>query len=213
MPAAEFRAKHLRLVRDEMVRLGWSRRYLNGQVGRVRRMFAWAVAEDLVPESVTGSLINVKGLEAGRSKARERPKVEPIADEVVEATLPHLLPVVADVVRVLRLRGARIGEVLAMTADRIDRSDPRCWSYAPARHKSSPKGKPRTIYFGPRAIEILTPYLLASGGGRVFDYTRDGVRQAIGRAAARAGQPHWHPHQLRHLAATELRARFGLEAA
>src|SRR5262249_33958901 len=31
-PAAEFRAKHLRLVRDEMIRLNWSRRYLNAQV-------------------------------------------------------------------------------------------------------------------------------------------------------------------------------------
>jgi site-specific recombinase XerC len=25
--------------------------------------------------------------------------------------------------------------------------------------------------------------------------------------------PHWHPHQLRHLAATHIRQRFGLEAA
>jgi integrase len=29
----------------------------------------------------------------------------------------------------------------------------------------------------------------------------------------RAGVPHWHPNQLRHTHATEVRRRFGLEAA
>jgi len=36
---------------------------------------------------------------------------------------------------------------------------------------------------------------------------------AVQKAAKRAGVLHWHPNQLRHLFATEVRAAFGLEAA
>jgi hypothetical protein len=115
-PAAEFGAKRLKLLREEMIRLGLSRRYINDQVGRVRRMFVWAASEELVPESIAGSLATVRGLEAGRSKAREKPPVQAVPDEVVEVTLPHLPPVVADVVRVLRLSGARVGELLRASA-------------------------------------------------------------------------------------------------
>lgn len=238
-PAAEFKAKQLRLLRDEMIRLGWSRRYINDQVGRVKRTFTWAASEELVPESVPASLATVKGLESGRSLAREKPPVEAVPDDVVEATLPYLPPIVADIVRLLRLRGARVGEFLAITPDRLDRSDPECWSYSPIRHKTSHRGKTRIIYFGPRAIALLTSYLDASEGGRLFGYTPNGVLQAIERACDRAF-PHpelsaiardrlapeqeaelkawrkehrWHPHRLRHATATEVRGRFGIDAA
>ena len=36
---------------------------------------------------------------------------------------------------------------------------------------------------------------------------------AVRKAADRAGVPHWHPNQLRHLFATEVRKEYGLEAA
>jgi integrase len=36
---------------------------------------------------------------------------------------------------------------------------------------------------------------------------------AIRRACLKAGVPHWHPHQLRHSKATEIRKEFGLDAA
>jgi integrase len=39
-----------------------------------------------------------------------------------------------------------------------------------------------------------------------------GYRRAISRACALAGVPEWHPHQLRHTAATELRRAYGVEA-
>lgn len=39
------------------------------------------------------------------------------------------------------------------------------------------------------------------------------VYRAIARACRKAGVPRWHPHQLRHTAATRLRKQFGIEAA
>jgi integrase len=44
-------------------------------------------------------------------------------------------------------------------------------------------------------------------------YTTDSYRRAIQRACDKAEIPRWHPHQLRHNAATKLRAAFGIEAS
>jgi integrase len=44
-------------------------------------------------------------------------------------------------------------------------------------------------------------------------YTVASYRHAIQVACDKAGVPRWHPHQLRHNAATWLRREFGLEIA
>lgn len=49
---------------------------------------------------------------------------------------------------------------------------------------------------------------------RVGDhYTVDSYRRAVTRACQAAGIPPWTPNQVRHLAATEIRRRYGLEVA
>ena len=44
-------------------------------------------------------------------------------------------------------------------------------------------------------------------------YTTDSFRRVVQRAAERAGVSDWHPHQLRHTRATEVRGLFGLDGA
>jgi integrase len=44
-------------------------------------------------------------------------------------------------------------------------------------------------------------------------YTRFTYAAAFARACRKAGVPHWHPNQLRHARATEVRGAYGLEAA
>ena len=44
-------------------------------------------------------------------------------------------------------------------------------------------------------------------------YTKESYCRAINRACKNVGVPTWHPHQLRHNAATRLRKEFELEAA
>jgi integrase len=39
------------------------------------------------------------------------------------------------------------------------------------------------------------------------------ICHAVRDACKAAGVPSWHPHQLRHLRATEIRREYGLEAA
>ena len=44
-------------------------------------------------------------------------------------------------------------------------------------------------------------------------YTPDNYGQVIARACKAVGIPHWHPHRLRHNAATRMRKEFGIETA
>ena len=73
-PAAEFGPAALKTVRQAMIEQGWCRGYINKQVIRVRRMFAWGVENELVPVAVHQALATVAGLARGRSAApREAP--------------------------------------------------------------------------------------------------------------------------------------------
>ncbi len=67
-------------------------------------------------------------LKRGRCHAPEAPKIVPVSDAVVEATLPHLTAVVADMVRLQRLLGCRPGEICDLTPRIIDRSK-AVWGY------------------------------------------------------------------------------------
>jgi integrase len=212
-PAVEFGPKRLKLVREEMIRLGWSRHYINDSVGRVKRMFTWCASEELLPAAVAMALRTVQGLQKDRTGARETPPVGPVSDEHLEAVLPVLPSTVADMVRVQRLTGCRPGELLATTAEAIDRSDPTCWEFRPSHHKTAHHDRDRVVFIGPRCQAILMPYIARAGGGRVFRHTRDGYRRAITRACERVGISTWHPNQLRHALGTEVRKKFGLEAS
>ncbi len=44
-------------------------------------------------------------------------------------------------------------------------------------------------------------------------YDVDSYRRAIAYGIAKAGVPHWHPHQIRHTVGTEIREAHGVEAA
>jgi integrase len=212
-PAAEFTPSKLKLVREEMIRRGLSRRYINECVGRIKRLFNWSVENELVPAAVADAIARVKGLQRGRSLAREKPPVGPVSDEAVEATLPELPAVVADLVRIQRLTGHRPGELLGMTVEDLDRGDPEVWVHRPQRHKTQHHAKQRTVFIGPKAQAILAPHVVRAGSGRIFRYNRDGYRRAITRACDRLGRPRWSPNQLRHAAATAIRDQFSLDHA
>jgi integrase len=92
-----------------------SRPYINRLVRQVRSLFKWGVGEELVPPSVYHGLLAVEGIRYGRTRAPEPEPVTPVADAVVNATVPHLCSVVGDMVRLQRLTGMRPGEVCRMT--------------------------------------------------------------------------------------------------
>jgi integrase len=112
----------------------------------------------MIPPAVYQGLAVVPGLRQGRSGARETEPVEPVDDAVVEATLPHLSEVIADMVRLERLTGMRPAEVCLIRPCDVDQSG-NVWVYKPHSHKTEHHGKSRTVYLGPKAQSILQKYL------------------------------------------------------
>lgn len=231
----------------------WARKNLNKQIVRLIAMFKWAVKKELCGPAAHQQLAALGGLKKGRTRARETPGVTCVDDETVDKTIPALPEIVADMVRFQRLTGARPGEVCSLRPCDLDRSGD-VWLYRPAGHKTEHQDRERLVVVGPRAQQLLAPYLtrepetycfsaaetvrrarlrqqaLRRANGFVLakvkareaaakkwapadHYEVASYRVAIRRACNKVGVPVWTPNQLRHTAATEIRKRFGLEAA
>ncbi len=159
-PATAFGPKQLRAVREHMIREhDCCRSYANGAVRKIKRLFAWGVEEELIPVKVHQALLRLSGLRKGKTSAREAPAIQPVDDATVQATLPHLPEVVADMVRFQRLTGCRPSEVCSLRPVDIDTSGV-VWSYNPAEHKTAHRGRDRRIFIGPKGQDVLRPYLL-----------------------------------------------------
>lgn len=285
--ANEFGPLALKAVRQRMIHKGWSRSTINQSIGRIRRCFKWAVENELVRLDMYHGLMAVSGLRKGRTEAREPDPIQPVADATVQATLPHLTPVVADMIRLQRITGCRPQDVCNLRPCDVDTSGD-VWLYRPDTHKTEHHDRDRIIPIGPKGQEILRPYLLREKETHCFQpvdsekkrraelhasrrtplsygnrpgtnrkrnpkwaagerYTTNSYGRAIHRAcdlAFPAPEPlcrrddesvrdwqtrlteeqqaalnqwqsdhRWSPNRLRHSAGTEIRKRFGLEAA
>ncbi len=160
----------LKAVRQVMLDADLCRSVINRQVVRIRMMFRWAVAEELIGPSVFHALKAVDGLKLGRSCARETNKVL-LFHADVEAILPFLDRFVSAMVQVQRLTGMRPGEICSMRRNEIDMSG-SVWMYRPTRHKTSWRGKSRTIGIGPKAQEILKGFFTPAFDDYVFSPIR-----------------------------------------
>ncbi len=296
---SDFGPNKLRLLRDEMIRgdktddpprRPWSRKFINAQVQRIQHMFKWAAARELVPASIHQALCTLEPLKRGRCAAREGGKVLPVPERLLDAVRPHLSRPVRAVVELQLLTGARPGELLGLRPADIEINERTgVWTFRPEVHKNAFREHERVIYFGPRAQDVVRPFLLdrsvtaycfspaeadrerrlklqavrktpLSCGNRAGTNRREDPRRKPGdrystpayhRAihyacdvafppppplARRPGESkrewrnrltpeqreelqawrkthRFHPHQLRHNAATNLRREFGLEAA
>ena len=247
-PAAAFGPLSLKAVREKMITSGLCRGVINQRVDRVKRMYKWAVENELVNATTHQALLAVRGLPKGRSAARESEPVRPVPETDVQKTLPHLNRFLAAMVRVQLLTGMRPGEVCRLRGGDIDTTGP-VWVYRPPTHKTSHHGHARVVLLGPQAQVVLHPLLADAGGGYVFDsrkacaearaaraapaakprpkkdrgrknvkrpmvyYKPSTYSHAVRRACLKAGVTSWHPHQLRHNAATVIRREFGLDMA
>ena len=294
VPATGFGPRALKTVRQTMIDKGWCRLYTNKQVNRIRHVFKWAVGDELIPSSVLNALQAVQGLKRNRSDAPDLEAVKPVPMDKVNAIQPFVSRQVWAVIQLQLFTAARAGEIAHIRPVDIDRGDEqppdgrRALICHLKEHKTAWHDHERKIYIGPRAQQVLAPFLLrdpntycfspteaeAERRERMHDerttplscgnvpggnrrkapkrtagerYTTDAYRRAIARAcdqAFPAPEPlakredetiaewrarltleqkmqlaswqkshRWHPHQLRHNAATELRKEFGIEAA
>ncbi len=157
-PIQDFGPLTLKAVRRAMIESGRCRRLINQDIHRVRGMFRWVTSEEFYPGEALAALVSVEALARGRSEAKERPPIAPVNESVVLATLPHLSPTLATMVRLQLLTAARPGEVCVIRPKDVDRSG-ATWIYRPGSHKTQHHGRERIIVIGPRAREILAPWL------------------------------------------------------
>jgi integrase len=272
MPAAEFSVLQFRAIRQKFIDEGLARSFINASMRRITRMFKWAASEARVPPSVPQALAMVPGLRRGKTAARETEPVKPVADALVDATLPYLPEVLADMVRFQRLTGCRPAEVCAIRPCDIDRCGD-VWEYRPQPHKTQHHGRERVIFIGPQAQAVLLRYLARDQQTHCFrpcdseakrraaahaarktplscgnvpglhrvrhkrrrppgeSYNPRAYHQAVCKACLKAfpvpveiaddpqaaliwrRDHHWAPNRLRHTAGTEIRKKYGLEAA
>ena len=158
LPAADFASPHFKAVRQHLLDQDLCRNTINAHMKRIVRMMKWAASEGIVPANVFETLRLIPGLRKGRTTARETEAVKPVDASVVELTLKHLPPLVADMVRLQLLTGCRPGEVCKLTPRMIDRSG-EVWVARPDDHKTAHHGHTRAIFFGPKAQSILAPYI------------------------------------------------------
>jgi integrase len=180
LPAATSAPAQLKVVRDRMVALNWSRNTVNQRVRRIRHIWKWGAEDGLVPVSTWHGLCVVRGLQAGRSAARETAGRRPVTDEIVDATLPFLPRHVRGLIQFQRLTGCRPTEACRLRMAEIDATGP-VWIYAPPRHKCSWRCHRRQIGIGPQAQRLLLEFL---AGLSPDEYVFSPYRQREERYAA-----------------------------
>ncbi|MDG2127037.1 MAG: site-specific integrase [Fuerstiella sp.] len=185
LPVADFGPLKLKLVRERMTDRGWVRNTINDHVGRINRMLAWGVENELVPPHVQAACKAVRNLQKGRCKAPEGKPVPVVELERVEATLPFVGRQIAAMIELQLSTAMRPQEVRLMRMIDIDRSDATCWEYRPSRHKTQHHGRDRRIFLGPKAQEIISDFLKADPEAYLF-CPLDAYNEANERRQAKA---------------------------
>ena len=239
-PANRFRSLALQAVRRNMIERGWRHRHINCCTGCIKTAFRWLVSQELVDPAVVHALDAVEPLTIRRPEGAVLSKdVRPIPDADIEPVIAELPWPLCDVARIQLWTGARAGEILQMRPMDVDTTGD-VWTFRPQHHKTETLGKDRLIMIGSQAQDVLRPYLdrapeafcfcpreavekrLTELGHRIMfrKSRRPGDRYEVNQyahrlraACRRAGVKPWTSHQLRHTAATRVRARFGPDAA
>lgn len=176
LPVARFGPSALRTVREKMIGSGLSRGVINSRINRIRRICKWGVERELVAPSVLHGLQAVAPLKQGRSAARETGRVLPVLQSHIDAVTARVTQPVKAMIELQLATGMRPGEVVQMRTRDLDMTG-KIWEYRPESHKTEHHGIERVIFLGPRAQEIVRPFLKSDLGAYLFD-PRDAVLNA-----------------------------------
>jgi integrase len=208
--AVAFGPNALRSVRERYIEAGWSRGFINKAVSRVRHVWRWAVARELLPAESLASLKALEPLKAGKSAARETKRRTAIPEAHIAAVRPFLSKQCRDLLDLLEATGARPSELLGLRPSMIDRTGP-VWVARLEDHKNAHRGLERTLAFGPKAQAILQRRMVDDEP--LFNIRRDSFSGAVGLACDKANVPRFTPYAMRHTRLTAVRDALGIEAA
>lgn len=157
-PTTDFGPRKLKQVRNAWVTRGLARGTVNNYTDELRRMFKWAVSEELLPVTIYQALITVPSLRAGERGVTETRPVKPPPDKAVNAVRKIVPPQIRALIDLQLTTAARPGELCGLRPCDIDTSED-LWFADLHHHKTKHHGHDRIIYFGPKAQKILHPFL------------------------------------------------------
>lgn len=167
LPVGSIGPLKLEQARAEFIKQGISRTVANRYARKIIQIFRWGVSREMVDEAVPRRLATLDPIRAGQGIAKENSPVAPVTDADIEATLPHLPPIVADMVRLQWRTGMRPDEVCSIRPCDIDRSGD-VWKYRPTGHKLEHHDKARIVLIGKRGQDVLRKYLLRASDAPCF---------------------------------------------
>ena len=156
--AAEYGPKRLAAQRQRWVDSGKARVYCNRLTNIVRRIFKFAMSQELIEETVHRRLQSIEALRPGQTTAHETDPIMPVEIEHVRETARQLSPIIKAMIRVQVATGMRPSELCNIRPCDIDRSGP-VWMYRPPKHKNKSKGKARAVPIIGDAREAIMDYL------------------------------------------------------
>lgn len=188
-PIDDFGPKALAAVQKSLEESGrFSRSYINKLISKARAIFRWGVGQELVPVTIAEALKYVQPLRQGRTTARESEPRQAVPDDIVERTLPILLPTVAAMVQVQRLAAMRPNEVCRMTVGDIDTSGD-IWIYRPPKHKGTWRGHKKSVALGKPEQEIIGPRLAGKAPEDAVFSPKDAELEKKAKDAAKRKTP------------------------
>jgi integrase len=192
--AKDFSPLALKACRAEFIRQGLSRRECNRRTRLIRQAFKWAGSEEVVPPSVYHGLQTVSGLVHGRCEAPDPKPVGPVPETIVERTIDYLAPTLEAMIRLQLATAMRPGEVCILRACDLNMSGP-IWEYRPETYKTEHHDvqPSRVIMLGPKAQEIIRPFLTLDTNAYLFSPRRAVTEQIAERRAGRK-TPLWDSH-------------------
>ena len=218
-PAGTITACRLEQVRDEMIRLGWSRKVINRQIVRIRTVWRWAERRGHVPPGAWSGLRVLEPLRAHDKRVRTLPPRKACDWQTLVRVCRKAPATVREMLLVQWYTGARSGEVRQMRAGELDCSG-AVWIYRPASHKNAWRGQSREILCGPRCQAVLRRRLAGlAPGDYVFSstpghcYTDCTYARAVARAAKRAGVEVFCAYSCRHAFKLRVTREMSLDAA
>lgn len=158
IPVVQFGPLQLKALRAAMIVKGICRTTINKRINLIKHVVKWGVGEGMVPVSVHQALQCVMGLQAGRTEATEPEAVQPVPQAHIDAVRPLVSRQVKALIDLQLLCGSRPAELLKLRAIDIDTSG-NVWLARVAEHKTSYRGRERTLYFGPKAQAILREFM------------------------------------------------------
>ena len=188
--------RHFLFLQDMFVQHGVSRQYCNMLMGYIRTMLKWGILRKLVPHQVYVEAQFIPPLKKGKTKAYEKPPRQDVSDDVINRTLPHLLPTIRDMVLVQRFASMRPSEIFRMKLGEIDMNyiTPDgivIWMYTPGTNKNSWREKQqkgeyvRIIPLGKPEQDIIAARLSNKSDNDYVFSPKDTVQERYARDAAR----------------------------